>query len=430
VKILKEGGIYTASALLEKSIPFLLMPFLTRVLSTEQYGIIAIFISTVTVYSLFVGAGLNGFVRVVYHKTSIKKFRIYVANSLALLCIMTLIAFSITLLFEIKISEIIKINSNYLYLALFVAFMKFFIEMRLIIFQTMRQAFNYAKLQLTLPIIELLIVILLVFYLHKGAEGRIFSITLSSLIVCFFSCYLLYKSRLLNIFFNLIYIKRITKFIFPILPHSIALTVFTTFDKFILSSNISLRIVGEISVALTLALPMWMLAESINKAFMPWSFEKFTKGRLEEVVGASYLLLFGLFVIGILYSIFLFFTFEIIIDEKFKDVLQPALILLWVGWLKLAYYLCAKGLVYSEKMNLLPLISISSGCVYFGLIFMNIENITLVSLSLYMNILYLLMFVGALILSQIIYPQPWRNLKSIFEVLKIIYKKLGVKNER
>jgi len=427
VKILKEGGIYTSSSLLEKSIPFLLMPFLTRVLSIDQYGLIAIFISTVSIYSLFLGANLNGFVRVVYHKTSLKTFRIYVGNSLAIISIMTLITLLITWIFQTNISEFIKIKSNYLYLAIFVAFLKFFIDMRLIIFQTMRQAFNYAKLQLCYPIIELFFVMFLVFYLHEGAVGRIFSITISTLIAASISAYLLYGSKLLNIFFNIKYIKRIAKFILPLLPHSIALTAITTFDKFILSSYVGLSLVGELAVALTLAYPLWVLAESINKAFMPWSFQNFRKGRVDEVVGASYLLLIGFFVIGIFYSIFLFFTFDILVDDKFKHVLHPALVLLWSGWFKLAYYLFAKGLVYSEKMNLLPLISISSGCIYFGLIFINIENITLVSMSLYINIFYSFMFVGTLILSQIIYPQPWANFSSILNVLKIIYKKNEIK---
>lgn len=426
MNIFKEGAVYTSTSVIQKSIPFLLMPFLTRVLSTEEYGLVAIFISTVSIYSLLIGASLNGFVRVIYHKSSIKKFRAYVGNALAFFAVMSLIAFMITWIFDSSLSQLIGIKSNYLYLALFVAFLKFMFDMRLVIFQTMRQSFNYAKLQLTLPIIELLIVILLVFHLHKGAEGRILSITISSLIVAIISSYLMHRVKLLYINFNLDCFKRIGKFIFPLLPHSITLTLIATLDKFILSSNVGLTIVGEFAVALYLALPVWMLAESINKAFMPWSFEKFSKGNLDLVVGASYLLLIGLFIVGIIYSIFLFFTFDLIVGEAFKDALYPALILIWAGWFKLTYSLTAKGLVYSEKMNYLPLVSVIPGCIYLGLIYTNIENITLMNISIYMIIMYVLMFVGVHFLSQKIYPQPWGNFRSILEILKILYKKVRI----
>ena len=108
-----------------------------------------------------------------------------------------------------------------------------------------------------------------------------------------------------------------------------------------------------------------------------------------------------------------------------KDVLYPALILLWTGWFKLAYFLFAKGLVYTEKLNYLPLVSVSSGCVYLGLIYTNIENITLTNISIFMNIMYVIMFFGVYILSQMKYPQPWGNMRSIPKVFKIVFKKYG-----
>ena len=424
MKILKEGFIYTGTSVIQKTIPFLLMPFLTRILSTEEYGMVAIFVVTVSVYLLFIGASLNGFVRVIYHKSTTKEFIEYMGNSLIFFIALSLVAYTTTWLFESSLSQLFGLEKSYLYLALFVAFSKFMFDMRLVIFQTMRQAFNFAKLQLTLPIIEMLLVILLVFYLYKGAEGRILSIAISSLVVGIISTYLMHKAKLLCINFNLNYFKRIARYIFPLLPHSIALTAFFTVDKLILSSNIGLSIVGEFSVALSLALPIWMLTESINTAFMPWSFEKFSKGKLDIVVGASYLLLIGLFIIGVLYSILLFFTFDLIVGEAFKNVLYPALILIWAGWFKLAYYCVIKGLFFSEKTNYLPLISILSGSVYLGLIYFNINSLTLIDLSIYMNFLYIIMFVGVFILSQLKFPQPWRQLKSIGKVIKLLKNRI------
>ncbi len=426
MKILKEGSIYVGASVIQKIIPFLLMPFLTRILSTEEYGMVAIFLVTVSVYSLFVGASLNGFVRVIYHKSTTTEFIEYIGNSLIFFIALSLVAYTTTWLFESSLSQLFGLEKSYLYLALFVAFSKFMFDMRLVIFQTMRQAFNFAKLQLALPIIEVLLVIFLVFYLYKGAEGRILSMVISSIIVGIVSTYLMHKAKLLCINFNLNYFKRIARYIFPLLPHSIALTAFFTVDKLILSSNIGMSIVGEFAVALSLAMPIWMFTESINTAFMPWSFEKFSEGKLDVVVGASYLLLIGLFIVGILYSVLLFFTFDLIVGEAFKNVLYPALILIWAGWIKLAYYLFSKAIVYSEDMNYFPIISICSGCVYLGLIYTNIENITLVNVSLYMNIMYIVMSVGVLVLSQIKFPQPWSNFGSTLETLKIVNKAIRI----
>ena len=424
MSILKEGFIYTGTSVIQKTIPFLLMPFLTRILSTEEYGLVAIFVVAVSVYSLFIGVSLNGFVRVIYHKSTTTEFIQYIGNSLIFFIVLSLVAYTTTWLFESNLSQLFGLEKSYLYLALFVAFSKFMFYIRLGIFQTMRQAFNFAKLQLTLPIIEMLLVILLVFYLYKGAEGRILSIAISSLVVGIVSTYLMHKAKLLCINFNLNYFKRIARYVFPLLPHSIALTAFFTVDKLILSSNIGLSIVGEFAVAVSLALPIWMLTESINVAFLPWSFEKFSKGKLDMVVGASYVLLIGLFIAGVLYSILLFFTFDLIVGEAFKNTLYPALVLIWAAWFKLAYYFVVKAVVYSEKIIYKPLVSVVSGLLYLGLIYTNIKTITLIDIALYMVLMQLTMFLGMFILSNIVNRQPWGNLRSIIDVLLVIKKNM------
>jgi len=424
MKIFKEGIVYIITSIIQKLIPFLLMPFLTRILSTEEYGMVAIFVVAVSLYSLLIGYNLNGFVRVIYHKVNTKEFGKYIGNSLIFFLILSMLSYVITRLFESDLSQLFGLEGNYLYLALFVAFSKFVFDMRLVIFQTMRQSLNFAKLQLTLPIVEMLLVVWLVFYLQKNAEGRILSIVISGFMVGIISTYLMYKTKLLRINFNPTYFRRIAKYIFPLLPHSIALTAFFTVDKLILSSNIGLSIVGEFAVALSLALPIWMLTESINTAFMPWSFEKFSERKLGMVVGASYLLLIGLFILGILYSILLFFTFDLIVGEAFKNVLYPALILIWAGWIKLAYYCVIKGVVFSENTAYLPLISILAGSVYLGLIYFNTNSLTLINVSIYMIFLYFIMFIGVFILSQLKFPQPWGQFQSTGELIRILKNRL------
>ena len=424
MKILKEGFVYLSASVIQKAIPFLLLPFLTRVLSTEEYGVVAIFMVTASIYSLFIGASLNGFLRVIYHKSSSAEFIGYIGNSLIFFIILSLAIYVITWLFESSFSELLKLKSHYLYIALFTACAKFMFDMRLVIFQTMRQAFNFAKLQLTLPVIETLLVIFLVLYLYRGAEGRIFSFVVASVLTGVIAIYLMYREKLLYISFNLSYFKRIARHILPLLPHSIALTALATVDKLILSSTIGFSIVGELSVALSLALPIWILAESINTAFMPWSFEKFHEGKLDMIVGATYLLLIGLFLVAILYSILLFFTFDLIVGDAFRNVLYPTLILVWVGWFKLAYYCVIKGVVFSENTNYLPIISIIAGFIYLGLIYFNIDVLTLIDISIYMNVLHIVMLVCVFFLSQIKYPQPWGNFQSINVLITVLKKRI------
>ncbi|MCU7799941.1 MAG: oligosaccharide flippase family protein [gamma proteobacterium symbiont of Lucinoma myriamae] len=424
MRILKDGIIYFVASILEKSVPFILLPFLTRVLSTEEYGLISIFTTVAVIYGLVIGLGLNAFVRVVYHKIKSHEFNSYVSNVLILSIISLLVAIIITMLFKTFIIQVSGLGNNFIPLVIVMSSAQFVINLRLVIFQTTRKSLQYGKLQVSRPLVDLFLVVFLVFYLSGGGEERIYSLVISNVVTGIIACMSMYRDNLLVLKFNKIHAARAMQFVLPLLPHSIALTAFFTVDKLILSSSIGLSIVGELAVTLSLASPVWIITESINRSFMPWSFERFRKGELENVVGASYILLIIMFLICIMYSALLFMFFELVVGESFLNTLVPAMILIWVGWLKLAYYLVLKGIVYCEKTVYLALVSISSGITYLGLILVNIDDLDLIDMSLYIIVLHFLMFVGAAIISQVQYPQPWGTFSLTKNVAKLVLVQL------
>lgn len=420
MQIFKEGFVYTITSFIQKSIPFILLPYLTRVLTPEMYGMIGIFLSLVMIYSFSVGSSMIGFVRVIYHKTSKENFPIFLSNILIFFTILCSISICISFIFKLKISEYISIDFKYILFAILVAIFNFILNIRLVIYQTMRNAFSYAKLQLMQPFIEIFLIFFLIFFLNKGADGRIFSILISSFLIAMLSLALLYKSKLLLIHYNYKYLKRILRFILPLFPHSLALTSIFAFDKIFISANSGLSLVGEYTVALSLSLPIWMLAESVNKAFLPWSFEKFKKLEFDTVVGASYLLLIIFFIISLIYSIFIYFTIGWFVGEKYNHIINPTIILVWIGWLKLAYHISTKGLVYSENMRYVSLITISSVAFYFIMLLIENKDLNLIKLAIFLNVTHVIIFAGGFILSQLKFPQPWYNFSSTLTVLHYI----------
>ena len=142
---------------------------------------------------------------------------------------------------------------------------------------------------------------------------------------------------------------------------------------------------------------------------------------MELIVGASYVLLTLMAVICLGYSLLLTAVFEIIVGEYFLNAFAPVMILIWLGWLKLAYYLFAKGIVYREETRFLSYNSIPAGIVYIGLIVINIREITVVDVSIYMLAHYSIMFIGVLVLSQLRFPQPWGQVSSAVLVGRTLF---------
>jgi len=429
MRALKEGGVYLGASIAEKALPFLLLPFLTRLFSTEEYGLIMMFSTATLIYSLFIGSGLNGFIRVIYHKVKKNEFKNYIGSVISIATASLCFVILGTLVFQQSLSSISGLSLYLLMLAIIAAAISFLINLRLVVFQTSREPLAFAKLQLLKPALDGSLVALFVFYLSGGAEARIYASVIACFIIGAKACISLYDNGLLSIRLQEEHVRRIMKFVVPVLPHSVILSLVFTVDKLMLTSGVGLSIVGEIAVSLALASPMLVVTESINRAFMPWSFEKFKNQMLEDAVGASYVLMAFMFVISIVYSILLMFLFEYMVGEKFSAALDPALILIWAGFLKLAYFLVIKGLVYSEKMNRLVVVSTVSGGVYMAFLYQGLESLTLVSLSLYMLLFYFMMFVGAFWLSQTVFPQPWWSMGAAIRTMRL-FTKAGIKGVR
>lgn len=422
MRIIKEGAIYFGATVFEGVVPFLLMPLLTRLLTTEEYGVIAIFLTMVSIYGLIIGIGLGAFLKVIYHKSESIDFKEYVGNVLTLSIATLLLTIVLTTIFENSVVGISGLGNNLISFVIVVASAQYIISLRLIIYQTMRMPLQYGKLQLTRPVVDIVLVMLLVVYLSGGGEERIHALILSAVFAGAIACISLYRDGLLGLSFNKTHALRAIRFVLPLLPHTIALTLVFTVDKLILSSGIGFQIVGELAVAVSLASPMMIISESINRAFMPWSLGRFRLGQLGHVVGASYILMISMFCACLAYSFVLFMLFEIIVGSDFHNALIPAMILIWSGWFKLGYYLAIKGVIYCEKTSYISVTSVFAGMAYIIAILLNLENLVLEDIAVYMIIYYGIMFIGAFVISQIIFPQPWRNISSMIEVGRMFFR--------
>lgn len=429
MRLLKESSIYLFASVAEKALPFLLLPLLTRVLTTEEYGLIAMFVAVVMIFSVLGGAGLNGFIRVVYHKVGSNLFIKYIGNTLSLAIFLYSAIAVFTALFHDAFERVTGLSSSFLMLAWFMSLLTFAINLRLVIFQTSRNPNGFAKLQLLKPALDGILVLVFLVYLGGGGSERIYALVVSCIIAGVFALKLLHKDAMLRLSWNKSYAKRIMDFVLPVLPHSVILSLVFVVDKVILSSTVGLSMVGELAVALSLAMPMLVVADAVNRAFMPWSFEKLQKNELEEVVGASYFLLIVMFFVSIAYSVLLMNTFEYLVGNTFLNTLIPSLILVWSGWLKLAYYVVMKSLAFNEKLGCLSYVTFISAFTYFSLILTTIETITLIELSLYANCFHLMMVLGVFLLSQKFFPQPWGRFQPTLGVIRE-FKKMGLERLR
>ena len=65
-KYLRSGGLYLFGNLFNKAISFLTVPIFTRILSTEEYGVVSTYSSRVSIMAVIIGLALGNTIRNAY----------------------------------------------------------------------------------------------------------------------------------------------------------------------------------------------------------------------------------------------------------------------------------------------------------------------------------------------------------------------------
>ena len=77
MRILKDSFIYLIGELINKALPFLLMPYLTRKLGPEGFGELSYYLTILALFSIFIGLSQEG---------AVTRYFYFYGNKLASVC--------------------------------------------------------------------------------------------------------------------------------------------------------------------------------------------------------------------------------------------------------------------------------------------------------------------------------------------------------
>ena len=155
------------------TIPFLMLPVLTRYLSPEDFGIVALYTSIVAVVSAVFTLGVNGAVSRIYFDLSEKGFADFVGACLVLILIST-IGFSILIsIFSHQIENGSKFPASWLWAVIITACAQAVLNVGLAVFQVRNMVRQFAVVQVFQIILLAIVAIVLVVFLDYDWRGRI-----------------------------------------------------------------------------------------------------------------------------------------------------------------------------------------------------------------------------------------------------------------
>ena len=272
--LFRSAGVYTVTSMVNKGIPFLMLPILTRYLTPADYGIVTMFSVLLAWLGMFAGLGtLNG-VSIRFFDREEIDFPGYIAN-----CIFILIASSLVLLAIIwpmaeYISTITKFPSSWVLSALGVAVATFLTNLLTNIWQSAVKPFLCGLFQIGMTTLNLGLSLWFIVGLNMNWQGRLWGQIITAASFALLAMVILARSGMFHWVVNKEYLQNALYIGVPMIPHSISGILMDSTDRLMITNMLGVADAGVYVVGVQIGMVIMMFTSSFNTAYFPWLFEK------------------------------------------------------------------------------------------------------------------------------------------------------------
>lgn len=373
-KLGANSAIYAATNLMQKGTAFLLMPLYTLYLDPSAYGVLAIVTAVNGFLSIAFTFGLTGAVTRFYveYQKDPPQLAEFWGTILGFVLLLSLVVGGTVLAIgQALLKPIIGAVPFWPYVALGVmsTFFQPFFATFLAVLQTRNQAPRYALISLAHFALTALLTIAMVVLLGWGVVGAL-SATLVAAAVFFAVSIWLLRTEITPCL-RLSHLRRALSYSLPQVPHAVASQTTAITDRIIINGQLGTAAAGLYSVGAMVAMVVEVVAQSVNRAYVPLSLAALKEGRPEDLkqlhaVGA--VVVAGFCLLGATIGCLGREIVWLLASPAFTDAAQVTPILAFAGVASAIYYLFVNALFYDlVAIRLLPLGTFSAAILNIAL---------------------------------------------------------------
>lgn len=407
--LLRQAGVYTASNLIGKAMPFLLLPVLTRFLSPADYGIVSMFLFSVLLLDPFISLGLAGAVTVKFYDKA-TDLPAYIGTG-TLMTVALAIPFELLVfLLREPLSELTKVPPEWLLLVVPLIVARAVGLIVLTLLRVQGKAILFALVQNAQSAGLLLLSLLFVVALGNTWRGRLEAELIAWFAFAIAGLIALERSGWLRLTFVRPYARHVAAFGVPLIPHMLGATLMVQTDRLLLTSMVGVSETGLYTVGYQLTLLIELVAVSFNSAYTPWLFERLTvadDATKRRLVRYTYMQFAAMAVLAVAVALVMPWVAGNLLGPGFAESGR------YVGWFALGflfsgmYYMITNYIFFAQRTGYLAVVTITIALINIPLTYVLITvnggigaaQATAISLGL--------SFVFTWIVSQRVYPMPW-----------------------
>jgi O-antigen/teichoic acid export membrane protein len=405
-----SAAIYALTNALAAGIPLLVLPVLTRVLTPEEYGRVAMFSVVVTLFGAFTGLNVHGAIGIRYFERKQIDFSRYVSTCLIILAASTLVVLALVWLLLPGLESAAKLPARWLLAAVLVSAAQTLIQVQLVIWQSARQPWAYGALRLGQAILDGSISLILVLALGLAWEGRVAGIASAAGLTGLATLILLVRHRWVQFPGTRDYARNALRFGVPLVPHVVGGMLLVMIDRVMISNMLDIASTGIYMVALQVGMVLGLATDSFNRAYAPWLLATLTEqqpSRDAAVVRLTYSYFFVVCMLAVLLGVFAPAILGILVGDKFRAA-APIVVYITLGFAFGGMYLMVTNYVFfAGRTASLAAITMICGVSNVALTYWLLHRSGMIGAAQAFMLAQALLFGGTWWLAHRSRPMPW-----------------------
>lgn len=340
--------------------PFILLPLLARHLSKAELGTLYLIETLAQIAAPFVLGNIQGAISSEFFHLSARDLRAYIAAALSAAAIALLVVSAAFFGWHWADGYQWDVPTEFFLLAPLLASSRILGNVALGLMQMQQRMRPYALLSVTMISLDIAITAIAVISLDWGLGGRLVGTLSSQALVTIASLVWLRRQGLLSLSGLRAFVTPVLKFVLPMVPHTLAGTLLTMSDRFLLSKFLGNSVLAIYGVAAQLSSGMMLVAMAVCQAWNPMLFRAYKEHGRDADTRVKPMLMriqafFAVTAIGIL------FIGHLVLDAWMGPSFRSSLTIMpWlIGgmFLQSCYMLYSSTFFYLGRTGLLSLIT-------------------------------------------------------------------------
>lgn len=286
MRIFKDSFIYLIGELFAKSLPFLMLPYLTRKLGPNGFGELSYYLTWLALFGIFVGLSQEGAVTRYYYFYGKKALNTVVKAGYLYNIFISIMLLLVCWIYDAEIMAYVVLACMF----------QSFINVQLALRQCQKQPFKYITIQIILSLMSVgFTIAALEFFSKDLVSYRILAIVAANALTFFIASLILgdlfsKQERLTKqrLKLGLLYVF---SFGIPLILHQSSFFIKGQLDRLFIYKQYSVADLGIYSAGVQLAAVLPIILMSLNKAIVPYYYQKLKEKSLTLQAIKKYTLL-------------------------------------------------------------------------------------------------------------------------------------------